>query len=712
MYKIYSPIIFVFLITLLPVTLLGQILTAPDATTVTISRDDYGVPHVSAESEIGVFFGQGFAIAADRLYQMEMFRRMGEGSAAEVLGSFLVDYDKEIRLTGYTQAERSEMYANASTEFQVALQAYSDGVNTYIDSMEANPAIYKPQQFANLPMEEWTVEKSIACITLLGRIFGMFGGEELDRLVELQNNGQEWFDLNRPINDPDSPTTIRDITTGSADFIDWRYSGRTINEDLVDSWNERKEMVALTRFENGVPAKFGSFAAIISPERAIGGNSMLLGCPQMGAPSATSANTICEVELDFPGFHVGGMTIAGIPGVVIGRNDNIAWTFTSGISDNVDVYIDSTETTEMGSYLYNDQFQEFEVITETIHVAGGDDQIFTHYRTIHGPVFLDDLNNQHVYTAKMAFWKDEIGFFELLRDVWVAEDRDDFADALTDSPLSFNIFFADNSGDIAYWHVGRYNDRLDAIDPRLPHFGDGTEEMIGYREFTDLPFADATSEPFYLNWNNKPVIWWDNGDNIAWSGSTHRVENMFNLYDPISSLFALDFLINTPNEINDHGTWQQAIDWSDTETAVNICPPGQSDFVSLSGVPSPHKSDQWGLHTTWQFKPWEYDYQGSSVSQPRSELPERFRIESIYPNPFNPSTTITLHLPERDNVRVEVYNIMGRLISTLADREYSAGIHRLIFEASKVTSHASGVYFIHATSGQNVKQIRKVVLMK
>ncbi len=712
MIKNYPFMLLIILIAFIPTTIFGQVLIAPDATTVTISRDDFGVPHISAESEIGVFFGQGFAIAADRLYQMETYRRMGEGSTAEVLGSFVVEYDKEIRLTGYTQAERSEMYTNASTEFQVALQAYSDGVNTYIDSMEANPAIYKPQQFASLQMEEWTVEKSIACITLLGRIFGMFGGEELNRLVELQNNGQVWFDENRPINDPTAPTTIIDIPTNSPSVQNWQYSGRSVDENLVEEWNDRKEMVAQKRSENGVPAKFGSFAVLVPYDRAINNNSMLLGCPQMGPPSANSANTVCEVELNCPEFQTGGMTIAGIPGVIIGRTDNFAWTFTSGLSDNVDIYIDSTETASMERYLFNDEFQDFEVVNDTIHVAGQADQIFTHYRSIHGPVFLDDLDNQHVYTLKMAFWKNEIGFFELLHDVWTSENGVDFEQAISNSPLSFNIFYADNQNEIAYWHSGKYNDRLDGIDPRLPHFGDGSEEMNGYYEFFVLPQASVNLPRYFLNWNNKPWEYWDNGDNVPWVGP-HRVDNLYNLYEPISSLFALDFLINTPQEISDHGTWQQAIDWSDPETAVNLCPPGQSDFVSLAGVPSPHKTDQWELHTNWQFKPWEYDYEGSSVDDPTSALPERFRIDSIYPNPFNPSTTITLHLPESDNVKVEVYNLMGQLVSTLADREYSAGIHKLTFDAGKVTSHASGVYFIHAKAGkESFKQIRKVVLMK
>ncbi|MGI0014872.1 MAG: penicillin acylase family protein, partial [Nitrososphaera sp.] len=213
-------------------------LTAPDGTTVTIYRDSYGVPHIVGESESGVFFGQGFAVAQDRLFQMELFRRNAEGKLAEWFGSDALETDSYIRTMFYTPEERRQRFNALPLEFKTMLESYRDGINTYLDSMATNPAKYKPIQFRTFSMERWTVYKSIAIIQLITRFFGQGGGEELDRLVELQQNGQAWFDLNRPINDPTAPTTIRG--GGSATTGNRSYSGMHVREEVIESLTKRR----------------------------------------------------------------------------------------------------------------------------------------------------------------------------------------------------------------------------------------------------------------------------------------------------------------------------------------------------------------------------------------------------------------------------------------------------------------------------------------
>ena len=131
-------------------------LIAPDGTTVIIDRDEYGVPHIKADNEAAMFFGQGFAEANDRLYQIDLNRRAATGRLSEWYGAYGLDFDKEIRKNGYTKAELNTMLNNCSQELQTAVQAYVDGVNAYVDTMNQSPDIYKPIQYDNMDFDIYT----------------------------------------------------------------------------------------------------------------------------------------------------------------------------------------------------------------------------------------------------------------------------------------------------------------------------------------------------------------------------------------------------------------------------------------------------------------------------------------------------------------------------------------------------------------------------
>jgi penicillin amidase len=310
-------------------------LDVPDGTIVTIFRDVYGAPHIIGESDAGVFFGQGFAVAQDRLYQLELNRRAAEGRLSEWFGPLTVEFDREIRRMYYTEAERMDLFRELPPEFQEMLVAYRDGINAYVDSMNADPARYKPIEFAVLEMEPWTVTRSIAVIQFITRGFGQAGGNELTRLVELQSFGREWFDLNRPINDPTAPTTIPGIGPGTPRT--WRNTGIHAREELVQAIEKGKADRNRLIGRLDIPGKLGSFAVAISGTKSNSGNVMMLGAPQMGPPQPDEPNVAHEVELDSPTFHVGGMTIAGIPLVIVGHTPNLAWSLTRGLSEKSEV---------------------------------------------------------------------------------------------------------------------------------------------------------------------------------------------------------------------------------------------------------------------------------------------------------------------------------------------------------------------------------------
>ena len=298
------------------------ILKANDGTTVIIQRDAYGVPHIEGETKVGMFYGQGFAAAQDRLYQMEINRRVAEGKISEIAGPEYLPLDQGTRRELYTVQERVELFNTLQQTYREMITAYTAGVNAYIDSMTVNPVMYKPFEFLAFEMERWTELKTVAIIQKYIRGFGKFGGDELSRLVELQVNGQERFDQKRPINDKKAPTTIPEVEIGPVPQIDhFTYSGMKVRQEVVNTLNLNRNRVIDLERNLGIPEKFGSYAVLVNGNKSFTSNAMLLGCPQMGEPEQHSANVVHEVEIQCPGFHVGGMTIAGMPMVLIGRND-------------------------------------------------------------------------------------------------------------------------------------------------------------------------------------------------------------------------------------------------------------------------------------------------------------------------------------------------------------------------------------------------------
>ncbi len=681
-------------------------LKAPDGTDITIYRDSFGVPHIVGDSEVGVFFGQGFAVAQDRLYQMETLRRAAEGRLAEVMGDSYLDFDKDMRTMYYTKEERTQLFNNLPIEFQSMLQAYVDGVNTYIDSMTANPLKYKPAAFMFLPMNTWTINNSIAIMQLLIRNFGHFGGSELKRLQELQNYGQEWLDQNRPINDPNAPTTIPD--GGLSSSGNWNYSGIKIRESIIQSVIKKEELFSAQMNKLGIPEKFGSFAVLITPEKSNTGNVMLLGCPQMGEPQSDEPQINNEVELICPTLHVGGMVVTGLPGVIIGHNEYHAWSFTSGISDNSDVYVDSTQDNSYSKYFHNGEWLDFEAIQDTIKVFGQADVVFTHYRTIHGPVFENDLENHQVFSMKMTFWENEMGMIDFILGLARATNFEEFEYAASLNPMSFNLIYAGKDQKVKYWHTGWYQDRTDGVDPRLPHKGDGSEEWGGLINFAELPQAADPQQGYFVNWNNKPVSWWNNGDNIAWKGS-HRVTAVDNYVKPINSFTYLN-LKDVPYNIGSHGTYQQAIELTQTEIFdENILPPGQSAFVGFYGVKSPHIKDQWQLHLNWEFKDMIFGQIPPITGvQSEKQSASTFQLNQNYPNPFNPHTTISYQLPETSNISLAIYNINGRLIKKIVNEHQKAGSYQVRWNAENI---GSGIYFYQIEAGE-YSQVRKCMVLK
>lgn len=482
--------------------------------TARIFRDAFGTPHVFAPTNRSLFVAYGWAVAGDRLFQLELNRRAARGTLAALFGPSFVPADRLARVVGYTDAELDAILASLSPEEREIYEAYREGINRYVDEVVAvDPVAKLPFEFQVLGAfpEPWTERDSIAFGAFMVRRFGEIGGREprnlalLERLVAAHGaaDGASIFDDVRWLEDPDAPVTVPDAAFGPRQRHAPAHTGRGPfrASDELD--------VAKALWESlGVPTRLGSYAWVVSAARSAERGALLYGGPQMGF---SSPEVLHEVQLTGGnGFHVVGMAFAGAPAVLIGRNDHVAWTSTTATGDNLDVYVETPCDAGGGpgtGYGFQGACVPFEARVETIEVRGGAPVEQHVLRTVHGPVV--DVQGGFAFSQKRAHWMRELetgsAFFGFDR----ARNLNEFEAAVRKVVTSHNFLYADRRGNIAYWQAGQVPRRpIDPatrlpFDPRLPLPGDGSAEWTG--ELVPVPRSVNPPQGWLANWNNKPA---------------------------------------------------------------------------------------------------------------------------------------------------------------------------------------------------------------
>ncbi len=566
------PVLFLgFLASLAPTptgaTVSREIVNA-DGEPVTILRDRYGVPHIFAPSERADYWANGYAIAEDRMAQMEKYRRAARGELAELVGPAALASDEETRREGYSDAEREEVLRGLEPGVRASLDSYADGVNAFLK--ERGVDLPTEVRKLGVPIRPWRAIDSLAIGEMMARRFGAEGGGELRNMMVLSFLRSRFKDAAPKVfddllwrNDPNAPTTIprdesprpaaaesrtlrreregakrRKHETGKEgshrNRLGWHLDptpsrfrsfalSRSLSVGPPSSFSmaaARRAMKRANRFEVlrvasalKLPTTWGSYAIVVSGKRAAGGVPILLGGPQMGFATPQIAH---EVHLSAPGLDVIGMGFAGVPGVLIGHNPHLAWTTTTGDADEEDIFAETLNPDNPEEYRYNGRWRPMEKRVETIAVRGGDPVRYEVFRTVHGPVLEWDREHHLAYSKRMAYWKREASALEAIYRFNRAGTAREFGAAAARIATSHNWFCATQDGDIGFWYSGRQPIRATGIDTRLPTPGSGEYEWRGFLPFSSMPQIINPRHGFLANWNSKPAVWWDHGDSPAW----------------------------------------------------------------------------------------------------------------------------------------------------------------------------------------------------
>jgi penicillin amidase len=445
-----------------------------------VIRDRWGVPHIYADSSYDLFFTQGFVHAQDRLFQMEIHRRLALGRLSELFGELSLDTDRTVRTFGFHRIGKVDC-ENVSPELQGILQAYADGVNAFLEQPDAK----LPVEFTLLghKPEPWQPEDSMAFARVM--IWQLSHGwyVEIVRSQIAEKVGVEHA-AEIEIHYPDLNPTI--LPEG-IEFNKLAADGKLLK-------------VRGPFLERGL----GSNAWGISSHRSVSGNAYL--CNDMHLPVSTPALWY-ENHLVGDGFNVTGVGLAGLPLVMVGHNDHIAWGMTLAFTDCEDLFIEKFDPQNPHRYQFKDEWLEAEVVEEPIPVKGrSEPHIEQVLLTRHGPIISDVVGypEQRVAVNSMALQPcPAVDGWLLLNK---AHGWDDFVDAvrLIEAP-QLGTAYGDVDGNIGYWATGKVPVRSKG-DGSVPVPGwTGEYEWVGEVPFEEMPHALNPERGYVLTSNHRIV---------------------------------------------------------------------------------------------------------------------------------------------------------------------------------------------------------------
>ncbi len=463
---------------------------------VTVDRDGWGVPHIRAKSLEDLVEAQGYITAQDRLWQMDVLRRVGAGELSEIFGEGALASDEQFRRLGLRQTVEREA-ANLPPDNRAVLDAYARGVNRFIEEhnrglpMEFFLLRYKPKP--------WTPADSMLILGYMYQTLATTWPKEMNReIVSLRVDPERVAELYSDDSPDDRIVVGGDAQAGTSPTKAPAAHGkkpaaanRTGEPEtgalgtpagMPGLWEKAQGI--LTSFAEESRASFGSNNWVVDGSHTASGRPLLANDTHLdlGMPSIWYI-----VHLTAPGWNVKGFALPGEPMVLIGHNDRIAWGFSNNGADVQDLYQERFNQDNPHQYLVDGKFVDAEVRTERIKVRGKPDTVLEVIVTRHGPIVRDKagqmfalkwtalqpgaLSHSYGWMGRAHNWEE---FRETLRDV---------------SGPAENVVYADVDGNIGFIVAGWIPVRKSGHG-EIPVIGDTDEyEWTGYIPFDELPQA-------------------------------------------------------------------------------------------------------------------------------------------------------------------------------------------------------------------------------
>ena len=446
---------------------------------VKVIRDKNGVPHIFAKNEEDLFFAMGYVHAQDRLWQMELNRRTARGQLSEIFGEIALDTDRAVRVFGF---ERTGMidWENATPEIKTMINSYIKGVNSFL---RENPDKL-PVEFSLIKHKprEWTVEDVVSLARFMAWSLSHSWYAELIRAEIIDKIGEEMASY-LEIHYPEENALI--LPKG-VEF-------REYNKDGV---LEKTKGPFLSR-------SLGSNSLVVSGEYTVSGKPLVAHDVHL---ALATPELWYEVHHSSPSFNSYGVSIPGLPLILIGQNDYFVWCMTLAYTDAADVYVEKIDFKNM-TYEFEGESKPLEVIEEIIKIKDRPNHVEQVLLTHHGPIIsdiVDEVKGKVLSVSDMALRPANIltAWYMLNK----GKNWNDFVNAIKEMRApQLNVSYADIYGNIGYWVSGVVPIRKKG-DGRLPVPGwTGEYEWQGEVPFEEMPHALNPEQGFIVTANNKIV---------------------------------------------------------------------------------------------------------------------------------------------------------------------------------------------------------------
>ncbi len=470
----------------------GALSLAALAAPVSVRYDERGVPHIRAENETDLYRALGYVQAQDRLFQMEMTRRLANGELAEVLGPKLLEVDKFFRTLGLNDHAQSYVAAmDKSTPSYHALLAYLDGINQF---QATHPA---PMEFdvLGIPKRPFTPGDTMAVVGYMAYSFAPAIKTDPALTFVRDKLGPDYlklFDLDWHAQGVLKPP-VTPVTTLSG--ADWRGL-----EHLAQISQQATELMAMPAFE-------GSNAWAIAGQRTASGKPMLSGDPHIGfsVPSVWY-----EAQLSAPGVDLYGNFLTLTPSALLGHNLQFAWSLTMFENDDMDFVAERRNPDNANQVWYHGQWVDLQQRVQTIAVKGAAPVELVVLRSPHGPIVNSALGETAGSTPIAMWW----AFLETenpaLQGLYELNRADTLIKARTAASKihapGLNLVWANASGDIGWWAAAKLPIRPAGVNPSFILDGSSTEsDKVGYTPFGDNPHEENPARGYIMSANHQPL---------------------------------------------------------------------------------------------------------------------------------------------------------------------------------------------------------------
>ncbi len=477
----------------------GELKTSGISKNIEIYCDSMAVPYIFAETDEDAAFALGFLHAQERLFTMDIVRRAGEGRLSEILGEKTLPFDKMFRTVGIKRNILKNLNKYNPRVLSI-LKSYSDGVNLYISKAKGK----YPIEFDVLGYDpyEWEPVHSLIIVRLMGWELNMSWWVDFTFAQIVQELGKE-----------KALEILPDYPENAPYIIQSDYKKLTaLNSSLIETDKQFRNFLGI------YGTHLGSNNWVVNSKMSESGKPIIANDPHLAfsAPGKFYAVVIKSKELagGKAGWNAAGVSIPGVPGIVIGMNDNISWTMTNIMNDDADFYIEKIDSSGK-NYFVNNSWKELKIFKDTIKVKDADNYVYEIKETHRGPIISD------IHPGTLLFSEEQIKMPAISMQ-WIGNEFSDelnaffnlnkaknfieFRNALKDFSLpGQNFVYTDKEENIGYVFAARVPLRK-SNNPTLIFDGTTTEnDWQGYVPFNELPYLLNPPQNYIATANNKVI---------------------------------------------------------------------------------------------------------------------------------------------------------------------------------------------------------------